>query len=289
MVPAVILVLTAVVTCVTWRTLTPGAGTGDGCQPHTQPKTSAQSLQHPGAVHMTENPTVLWVCGVPQEVTQSPRCQDATIHHGTLYYRTRACGGCRQDGGALGWESGYAMAGGDKCLWRTHPQHQQHIQGQPSAPSQPAQQPVPHPPVHGSESHTAHPSPFPSLPAAPAQPPGPQSGYCSPPRDLLAPGQFPASQLTPWLTALLSSPHVPTICLSIESMPSTLFSHDLARCSPSCSPHNKPLCGQTCLHGQQSIPSYTSLLSHLLILVHPPLSLPQSSQANSSPSPGSCR
>lgn len=56
-------------------------------------------------------------------------------------------------------------------------------------------------------------------------------------------------QLTLWLTPLLSQSTGANYCLSDREhlIPSTLFKHDLAWCSPSCFPHNKPLRAHTCL------------------------------------------
>lgn len=95
---------------------------------------------------------------------------------------------------------------------------------------------------------------------------------------LQASSQF---QLTLWLTPLSQS-RCQLFAYQTESIPSTLFKHDLAWCSPSCF-HNKLLRAHTCLHGQQSAPCYTSLPSHLLTLnTLPPASIQPGQELTSS-------
>lgn len=62
MVLAVILVLSAAATCVAWRTLTPGVGTGDGHQPTRSPDLSQESVGPRGCTHDREphGPVGLW-------------------------------------------------------------------------------------------------------------------------------------------------------------------------------------------------------------------------------------
>lgn len=139
----------------------------------------------------------LGVCGVPQEVTQSPRCQDAPTRPETVQEES-LCGLQAGEGAALGREGGHPGGGGDGRLWwrttlSTNSTSKVNLQPLLNVPRCPHPPPQPQP-MHGSESHGAHPSLFPSLPAAPAQPPRPQTLVpASPQRPDSRPGpSFPA-------------------------------------------------------------------------------------------------